>query len=93
MFNPRRQGFPNGVDWWDGGGAFGQNGQKLHENYKTGIFGSKQWGVGWGRGVTSQFFEWWGDPPPLGETLDVTLIILVKELKFSMLIICDICQC
>ena len=27
-----------------GGGQFGQNGQKLHENDKIGIFGSKQWG-------------------------------------------------
>ena len=25
------------------GGQFGQNSQKLHENYKIGIFGSKQW--------------------------------------------------
>ena len=29
-----------------GGGQFGQNGQKLHENDKIGIFGSKQWGEG-----------------------------------------------
>ena len=29
-----------------GGGQFGQNGQKLHENDKMGIFGSKQWGEG-----------------------------------------------
>ena len=34
------QGFPNGVDWW--GGQFRQNGQKLHQNYKACIFGSKQ---------------------------------------------------
>ena len=27
-----------------GGGQFGQNGQKLHENDKIHIFGSKQWG-------------------------------------------------
>ena len=26
------------------GGQFGQNGKKLHENYKIGIFGSKKWG-------------------------------------------------
>ena len=30
------------------GGQFGQNGQKLHENYKIGIFESKQWGGGGG---------------------------------------------
>ena len=28
-------------------GHFGQNGQKLHENYKINIFGSKQWGEGY----------------------------------------------
>ena len=28
------------------GGQFGQNGQKLHENDKIDIFGSKQWGGG-----------------------------------------------
>ena len=27
-----------------GGGQFGQNSQKLHENDKIDIFGSKQWG-------------------------------------------------
>ena len=27
-----------------GGGQFGQNGQKVHENDKIDIFGSKQWG-------------------------------------------------
>ena len=48
----QRQGFPNGVDWW--GGQFGQNGQKMHENDKIGIFGSKQFGGG--HGGTSQFF-------------------------------------
>ena len=42
------QGFPNGVDWC--GGQFGENCQKLHENYKMVIFGSKQWGT-------------WGDKP------------------------------
>ena len=45
-----------------GGGQFGQNGQKQHENYKIGIFGSKKWGGGgWG---TSQFFWYWGEIPP-----------------------------
>ena len=34
------QGFPNRVDCW---GTIGQNGQKLHENGKISIFGSKQW--------------------------------------------------
>ena len=28
------------------GAQFGQNDQKLHENYKIGILGSKQWGGG-----------------------------------------------
>ena len=40
------QGFPNRVNWW--GGQFGQNGQKLHESDKIGIFGSKKWGGGEG---------------------------------------------
>ena len=32
------------MEGWGGGGRqFGQNGQKLHENYKVEIFGSKQW--------------------------------------------------
>ena len=35
------------------GVQFGQSGQKVHENDKIGIFGSKQW---WGHGGTSQFF-------------------------------------
>ena len=45
-------GFPN---WGQlvGGGQFGQNGQKLHENYKIGIFGSKFFGGG----------AWGGDKP------------------------------
>ena len=50
-----------------GGGQFGQNGQKLHENDKIGIFGSKQWGGG-----QANFSGSGGDPPqspPLGETL------------------------
>ena len=46
IFKKTKQGFPNGVDWW--GAQFGQNCQKLHENYKSGIFGSKQWGETWG---------------------------------------------
>ena len=47
-------GFPN----WGrlvGGGQFGQNGQKMHENDKISIFGSKQW-EGHGGGGPSQFF-------------------------------------
>ena len=40
------QGFPNVVDWWGGGGEFGQNDQKLHEKYKIWIFWSKHWGWG-----------------------------------------------
>ena len=59
-----------------GGGHFGQNGQKLHENDKIGIFGSKQSG-GHGRGEAN-FSGSGGDPPsppPLGETLsgEITL--------------------
>ena len=62
-------GFPNWVRLV--GGQFWQNGQKLHENYKIGIFGSKQWGdmegqanfSGSGRGSPLS------PPPPLEETL------------------------
>ena len=45
IFRYTVQGFPNWVDCW---GQFGQNGQKLHENDKIGIFGSKQWEGGMG---------------------------------------------
>ena len=44
-----------------GRGSFGQNGQKLHENYKINIFGAKQW---WNMGGDKPIF--WlvrGDPP------------------------------
>ena len=44
MINKRHvnAGFPK---WgWLVGGQFGENGQKLHENDKIGIFRSKQWG-------------------------------------------------
>ena len=55
-FHQTFQGFPNEVDWF-GGGQFGQNGQKLHENDKIGIFGSTQgWGGGGGT-LASQFLH------------------------------------
>ena len=63
-----KQGFPNGVDW----GQFGQNGQKLHENDKISIFGSKQLG---GMRGQANFSGSGGIPPqspPLGETLPKT---------------------
>ena len=34
--------------WSTGGGQFGQDGQKLHENYKIGILEWKQWRGTWG---------------------------------------------
>ena len=52
-----------------GGGQFGLNGQKLHENEKISIFGSKQWGT-WGR--EANFLASRGDllsPQQIGETL------------------------
>ena len=47
-----------------GGGKFGQNGQKLYENYKINILGAKQWGD------KPYFCVVGGSPPvpPLGET-------------------------
>ena len=43
-----KQGFPNGVDlWWK---QFGQNGQKLHENYKI-------------KNLVQNSWETWGDKP------------------------------
>ena len=42
------------------GGQSGQSGQKLHENYKIGIFGQNRWG----QGETSQFFGILLPPPP-----------------------------
>ena len=50
-----------------------KNGQKLHENDKIGIFGSKQWGGGGGGGQAN----FWGGggiplpPPPLPPSLPV----------------------
>ena len=48
------------------GGQFGQNGQKLHENDKIDIFGSKQWGgdkpIFW---VVEGFPPVLSPPPPL----------------------------
>ena len=45
------------------GGTIWTNGQKLHENDKIGIFGSKQWGRPWG-GDKPIFRVVGGDPPP-----------------------------
>ena len=42
-------------------GHFGQNGQKLHKNYKTNILGAKQWGMGGMR--QTNFLGSGGDPP------------------------------
>ena len=42
VFLPLRTGFPIRVDL--SVGHFGQNGQKLSENYKISILGAKQWG-------------------------------------------------
>ena len=63
----RGQGFPNGFDLW-GGGQFGQNGQKLNENYKINLFGAKEWRGYWGR--QANFLGSGGGFPqfPLGET-------------------------
>ena len=52
-------------------GQFGQNGQKLNENYKIGILWVKSVGGTWGGGQTI-FLASGGDPPSLpslGETL------------------------
>ena len=58
------------------GGQFGQNGQKLHENDKINIFGSKEWGRG-ACGGQANFSGSGGIPPipaPLGETLKIPQI-------------------
>ena len=59
----RSQGFPNGVDWWVGGGQFVENREKLHENDKIGIFGSKQWGGGHVRGWVGEIPHVVGEIP------------------------------
>ena len=53
-----------------GGGQFGQNGQKLCENDKICIFGSKQWGEDMGGGQANFSASERGFPqsPPLRET-------------------------
>ena len=43
------------------GGQFGQSGQKLHENFKIGVFGPKKRGEG--HGGISQLFWVVADPP------------------------------
>ena len=43
-----------------GGGQLGQNGQKLHENYKIVILGSKKWGAWQGQ---ANFLGSGGIPP------------------------------
>ena len=57
MFRVRAQtGFPKwGRLLRGGGGQLGQNGQKLNENYKIDIFGSKHWGGG-GHGGDKSIF-------------------------------------
>ena len=61
-----------------GGGQFGQNGQKLYENYKISILGSKQRGD---MGGKPSFRVVGGDPPqsppvpPLGETLGISAYV------------------
>ena len=64
------------------GGQSGQSGQKLHENYKIGIFGQNRWG----QGETSQFFgillpppPQSTRPPPLGESL-LWSVKVIKQL-------------
>ena len=62
------------------GGQSGQSGQKLHENYKIGIFGQNRWG----QGETSQFFGILlpppvHPPPPLGESL-LWSVKVIKQL-------------
>ena len=53
------QGFPNRVDKW--GDNLGKFGQKLHENFKIGVFGPKKRGEG--HGGISQLFWVVADPP------------------------------
>ena len=70
----RLQGFPNGIDWW---GQFGQNGQKLRENYKIGILGSKQERKGNGGDQLIFLVVGIFSPvSPLKETLDYPFFIL-----------------
>ena len=58
-----------------GRGQLGQNGEKLHENYKVNIFWAKQW-----RG-TSQFFEQWGRFLPFPHQGNPRLMPLIKQLE------------
>ena len=59
------------------GGQSGQSGQKLHENYKIGIFGQNRWG----QGETSQFFGILLPPPPAPPPLGESLLWSVKVIK------------
>ena len=67
-----------------GGEQFGQNGKKLHENYKINMFGVKQWGEGGGHGRSSQIFSDGGHPlqsPPPTRGLIQSGAATFKELK------------
>ena len=57
------------------GGQFGQNGQKLHENYKIDIMGSKQWGGTWG---DKSIFQVVRNIPPVPPTMGYPDHVLFK---------------
>ena len=83
------QGFPNGVNLGKGAGKFGQNDQKLHENYKIGILGSKQRGdmggqtsfLGSGRILPSPH------PPNLDTFNYCTLLALLMMMVMIMMVL------
>ena len=81
------QGFPNRVDCW---GTIGQNGQKLHENGKISIFGSKQLeGCGGDKPIFRLEWGAYPSPPILDEILtregfDVLILIISVLLPMDL---------
>ena len=77
-----------------GGGQFGENGQKLHENDKIGIFWSKQWGdmggqanfSGSGGGGSPHLSPpTWGNPADACITARPHKIEAIKEMHLLLL--------
>ena len=70
-------GFP--ITIWLVGGHFGQNWQKLNENYKINIFMAKQWGDMGGQ----VNFSGSGGIPSQSHPLGETLLILMGDIKIQ----------
>ena len=71
------------------GGQFGQNGQKLHGNYKIGIFGSKKWGDTRGQANFSGSGRIPQSPPARGNS--VSMYEIKHQFILCTLLVISIC--